>query len=88
MLKDFRMEIVSFFDLSYEEKKVLWQDTQSQEGFGQLFVVSEKQKLDWSDMFYITTLPLTLRKPDLFQNLPPKLRFLAKFLKLQSNGMI
>lgn len=82
LLEEFRMQIVSFFNLPYEEKKLLWQDPQDHEGFGQLFVVSEEQKLDWSDMFYITTLPLNLRKPHLFQKLPLKLRFLAKFLKL------
>lgn len=71
------MEVESFFNLPYDEKKLLWQDSKNQEGFGQLFVVSEEQKLDWSDMFYITTLPLNLRKPHLFQRLPPKLRSLA-----------
>ncbi|KAL0542710.1 hypothetical protein IC582_017784 [Cucumis melo] len=74
LLEEFRMEVESFFNLPYDEKKLLWQDSKNQEGFGQLFVVSEEQKLDWSDMFYITTLPLNLRKPHLFQRLPPKLR--------------
>ncbi|KAG6581393.1 protein SRG1-like [Cucurbita moschata] len=74
LLEEFRMEIESFFNLPYAEKKLLWQNSQNQEGFGQLFVVSEEQKLDWSDMFYITTLPLDLREPRLFQKLPPKLR--------------
>jgi len=35
------------------------------EGFGQLFVVSEDQKLDWNDMFYMTTLPTKSKMPDL-----------------------
>ncbi|CAK9321152.1 unnamed protein product [Citrullus colocynthis] len=74
LLEEFRMEIESFFNLPYDEKKLLWQDSQNHEGFGQLFVLSEEQKLDWSDMFYITTLPLKLRKPHLFRKLPPKLR--------------
>ncbi|XP_038883132.1 protein SRG1-like [Benincasa hispida] len=74
LLDEFRREIESFFNLPYDEKKLLWQNSESQEGFGQLFVVSDEQKLDWSDMFKITTLPLSLRNPHLFHKLPPKLR--------------
>ncbi|KAG6692116.1 hypothetical protein I3842_10G097000 [Carya illinoinensis] len=74
LLEEFRTEIENFFRLPYEEKKKLWQQADNHEGFGQLFVVSEDQKLDWSDMFYVTTLPLNQRKNDLFEKLPPKLR--------------
>lgn len=74
LLEEFRTEIENFFKLTYEEKKKLWQQPDNQEGFGQLFVVSEDQKLDWSDMFYVTTLPLNLRRGELFNKLPPKLR--------------
>ncbi|KAI3442331.1 Rhamnogalacturonan endolyase [Psidium guajava] len=74
LLEEFKREIESFFDLPYEEKQKLWQQPENHEGFGQLFVVSEEQKLDWSDMFYITTLPLGLRKADLFEKLPNNLR--------------
>ncbi|RZC77625.1 hypothetical protein C5167_001924 [Papaver somniferum] len=38
------------------------------EGFGQQFVLSEEQKLDWGDLFYMVTRPLYLRKPHLFLN--------------------
>jgi hypothetical protein len=44
------------------------------EGFGQLFVVSDEQKLDWGDMFTLLTLPTNLRKPHLFLKLPLPLR--------------
>ncbi|KAJ7978982.1 2-oxoglutarate (2OG) and Fe(II)-dependent oxygenase superfamily protein [Quillaja saponaria] len=40
------------------------------EGFGQTFVVSEEQKLDWADMFYLITLLDHMRKPHLFPQLP------------------
>ncbi|OAY25047.1 protein SRG1 [Manihot esculenta] len=73
-LEEVKLEIESFFGLPYEQKKKLWQQPDNHEGFGQLFVVSEEQKLDWSDMFYITTLPFKIRKNELFDNLPLKLR--------------
>lgn len=75
LLENFRTEVTEFFKLTMEEKTKLWQQPDNHEGFGQLFVVSEEQKLDWSDMFYITTLPINLRKTELFEKLPTKLRF-------------
>ncbi|KAH6826194.1 senescence-related gene 1 protein [Perilla frutescens var. hirtella] len=74
LLDNLRSEVSEFFKLKFEEKKTLWQRADNHEGFGQLFVVSEEQKLDWSDMFYITTLPNNLRKIELFQKLPSNLR--------------
>ncbi|KAJ9557890.1 hypothetical protein OSB04_012504 [Centaurea solstitialis] len=74
LLEDFKREVLNFFKLPMEEKQKLWQEEDNHEGFGQLFVVSEEQKLDWSDMFYITTLPHNLRKSQLFQKLPLILR--------------
>ncbi|KAM3748492.1 hypothetical protein ACB098_05G113100 [Castanea mollissima] len=74
LLEEFRTQIDSFFKIPYEEKKNLWQEPKNQEGFGQLFVVSDEQKLDWSDMFYITTLPHNIRMDHLFDKLQPKLR--------------
>jgi hypothetical protein len=69
-----KLEIQEFFKLSIEEKKKYWQEPGDLEGFGQAFVVSEEQKLDWGDMFYMVTLPTYLRKPDLFPKLPLPLR--------------
>ncbi|KAK9204323.1 hypothetical protein WN943_014581 [Citrus x changshan-huyou] len=57
-----------------EEKKKYWQHPGDVEGFGQAFVVSEEQKLDWADMFSMITLPVHMRKPHLFPKLPPSLR--------------
>ncbi|WMV15695.1 hypothetical protein MTR67_009080 [Solanum verrucosum] len=74
LMEDFKREVIELFRLPMEEKKKLWQQEDSFEGFGNAFVVSEEQKLDWSDMFAIMTLPPYIRKDDLFQNLPSKLR--------------
>ncbi|KAL2467369.1 Protein SRG1 [Abeliophyllum distichum] len=74
LLEEFRRQVIDFFNLPMEDKKKLWQQPDNHEGFGQLFVVSEEQKLDWSDMFYITTLPVNQRKIELFETLPTKLR--------------
>ncbi|WCJ27317.1 2-oxoglutarate (2OG) and Fe(II)-dependent oxygenase superfamily protein [Euphorbia peplus] len=69
-----KRELEELFNLSMEEKKKLWQEPGNMEGFGQHFVMSEEQKLDWADLFYLTTLPTRLRKPHLFSALPSSFR--------------
>ncbi|KAI3841879.1 hypothetical protein MKW92_038076 [Papaver armeniacum] len=73
-IEKIKLEIHNLFELPIEEKKKFWQKPDDHEGFGQLFVVSDEQKLDWSDMFYISTLPSIMRKPHLFEEMPSALR--------------
>ncbi|KAK1439367.1 hypothetical protein QVD17_05184 [Tagetes erecta] len=70
LLERVKKETQDFFELPIDEKHKFWQTTDDIEGFGQAFVVSEDQKLDWADMFYMLTLPRHFRKPRLFPNLP------------------
>ncbi|CAH2041885.1 unnamed protein product [Thlaspi arvense] len=74
LLEKIKVEIQEFFNLPMEEKKKLWQLPEDVEGFGQAFVVSEEQKLDWADLFFLTTLPTFTRKPRLFPKLPLSFR--------------
>ncbi|KAM6574420.1 hypothetical protein CsatA_022747 [Cannabis sativa] len=67
--------VEELFKLPMEEKKKLWQNNPGDiEGFGDSFVFSEEQKLDWNDDLFLITLPLAFRKPHLFPNLPLLLR--------------
>lgn len=61
LVEKFKRETQEFFNLPMEEKKRYWQTPTDVEGFGQAFVVSEQQKLDWADLFYLITLPKTQR---------------------------
>ncbi|KAL3376963.1 hypothetical protein AABB24_003406 [Solanum stoloniferum] len=74
LMEKVKTEIRAFFDLPMEEKKKFEQEDGDVEGYGQAFVVSEEQKLDWSDILYMITLPTHLRKPHLFPKLPTSLR--------------
>ncbi|XP_020207760.1 protein SRG1 [Cajanus cajan] len=69
-LDKLKLEIEDFFNLPMSEKKKFWQTPQHMEGFGQAFVMSEEQNLDWSDMFFMTTLPQHSRMPHLFPQFP------------------
>jgi len=74
-LDKIKSEIQDFFNLPMEEKKKLWQTPAVMEGFGQAFVVSEDQKLDWADLFFLIMQPVQLRKRHLFPKLPLPFRF-------------
>ncbi|KAL0545734.1 hypothetical protein IC582_015625 [Cucumis melo] len=74
LMERMKMETQKLFELPIEEKKKLWQREGDVEGFGQAFVRSEEQKLDWCDIFFMATSPLHFRNPRLFQNLPLSLR--------------
>ncbi|CAA7060227.1 unnamed protein product [Microthlaspi erraticum] len=73
-LDKFKSEIQDLFNLPMEEKQKLWQHPGDIEGFGQAFVLSEEQKLDWADMFHLTVQPPPLRKPHVFPKIPLPLR--------------
>ncbi|KZV35789.1 hypothetical protein F511_39596 [Dorcoceras hygrometricum] len=69
VVENMRLEIQKFFRLPIEEKKRFYQEGGDVEGYGQAFVVSEDQKLDWADMLYIVTSPTYLRKIHLLPEL-------------------
>ncbi|GAB2299057.1 hypothetical protein Dimus_033131 [Dionaea muscipula] len=74
LLEKLRKEILGFFHMPMEEKKKYMQQRGGIEGYGQIFVKSEEQKLDWSDMFYVDTLPRLARNPRIFNQLPVPFR--------------
>ncbi|CAH2077994.1 unnamed protein product, partial [Thlaspi arvense] len=73
-LDKIKSEIQDLFNLPVEERKKLWQQPGEIEGFGQAFVVSQEQKLDWADTFMLSMQPVRVRKPDLFSKLPLPIR--------------
>ncbi|URD81780.1 S-norcoclaurine synthase 1 [Musa troglodytarum] len=69
-MEKMKADIVEFFKLPLEEKKAFAQLPNSLEGYGQAFVVSDDQKLDWADMMYLITRPLQSRNVDLWPSQP------------------
>ncbi|XP_028767016.1 protein SRG1-like [Neltuma alba] len=70
LVEKMKKGVKELFDLPMEEKNKLWQKAGEMEGFGQMFEVSEQQKLNWVDVFYVFTLPSHLRNTRLFPNIP------------------
>ncbi|KAK8445465.1 hypothetical protein SEVIR_9G330700v4 [Setaria viridis] len=61
VIHNFRNGMAEFFKQSLEAKKMYSQVPGSLEGYGQHFVFSESQKLDWADMFYLILRPIDSR---------------------------
>ncbi|XP_052183299.1 protein SRG1-like [Diospyros lotus] len=74
LVEKVKVEIEELFNLPMEEKKKLWQQEGELEGFGQAFVMSEEQKLEWADHFFLVMRPIRKRKPHLLPGLPLPLR--------------
>ncbi|ESR65934.1 hypothetical protein CICLE_v10010627mg [Citrus x clementina] len=70
LVEKVKAETLDFFDLPIDEKRKFWQQPGDIEGFGQLFIASEEQKLDWGYGFTLFTLPTYLRKLHLLPKLP------------------
>ncbi|KAI4298199.1 hypothetical protein L6164_031787 [Bauhinia variegata] len=89
VLEKLKDELQEFFKLPLEEKFKYKIRPGDVEGYGAL-ILSEDQKLDWGDRFYMVTNPLHTRKPHLFPELPSSLRTIlgSYILELQNLAMI
>ncbi|KAK3148714.1 hypothetical protein QOZ80_3AG0207700 [Eleusine coracana subsp. coracana] len=60
-----------FFKLPLQEKLAVAQEAGGVEGYGQAFVVSEEQRLDYSDMYFLFTQPPEYRNLNLWPSSNP-----------------
>lgn len=74
VISNFRNNMTEFFKQPLEAKKVYSMEPGNLEGYGQHFVVSENQKLDWADLFYLVLRPKGSRNLRLWPNSPPSFR--------------
>lgn len=69
-MEEMKRNVMGFFALPLAEKASLTQEPGGIEGYGQAFVVSEEQKLDWADMFFLVTQPPSYRDLHLWPSNP------------------
>ncbi|KAK9120670.1 hypothetical protein Syun_018287 [Stephania yunnanensis] len=88
-------DVEEFFKLPFEAKKACAQLPNGLEGYGQAFVASEDQKLDWGDMLFIRALPTRGRNMRFWPEHPTSFRerlenysSAVKGLALQLLGMM
>ncbi|XBH59139.1 hypothetical protein VPH35_080445 [Triticum aestivum] len=74
VVEGMKASIQQFFQLPMETKKQFAQERGQLEGYGQLFVFSEVQKLDWADILYLHTQPHESRNTKLWPDQPANFR--------------
>ncbi|PON57105.1 Non-heme dioxygenase N-terminal domain containing protein, partial [Parasponia andersonii] len=62
VIEQMNIDIEDFFQLSQRRRKLILSCQTPIKGYGQAFVVSEDQNLDWADMFFLVSLHVPLRK--------------------------
>ncbi|XP_008784673.2 S-norcoclaurine synthase 1-like [Phoenix dactylifera] len=74
VIEKMRADVEEFFQLPPGEKEAIAQLPGDLEGYGQAFVVSDEQKLDWGDMLFLFTQPPHFRNLRLWPAQPPTFR--------------
>ncbi|KAG6405068.1 hypothetical protein SASPL_132650 [Salvia splendens] len=74
LVEKLKHEIKEFYNLPLEERLRYKIRDGEVEGYGQTIIVSQDQKVDWADRFYMITNHIQRRKPHLFPDLPSSLR--------------
>ncbi|CAI0418414.1 unnamed protein product [Linum tenue] len=69
-----KADIEEFFNQPMQVKMESAQLPNGFEGYGQVFVVSKEQKLDWGDMLFIITQPIHGRSMELWPRIPSSFR--------------
>lgn len=75
MLKKVKAAAAEFFLLPLEVKKEYAMASDDVQGYGQLYVVSEEQKLDWADILVLIIFPSKFRKLHYWPTTPPGLKY-------------
>eukprot|EP00268_Persea_americana_P004092 TRINITY_DN11295_c2_g1_i2.p1 TRINITY_DN11295_c2_g1~~TRINITY_DN11295_c2_g1_i2.p1 ORF type:complete len:375 (+),score=97.21 TRINITY_DN11295_c2_g1_i2:33-1157(+) len=70
LLENMEKVAMEFFMLPLEEKEKYPMVPGTFQGYGHAFVVSEEQKLDWSNMFALGIQPLSIRDPKFWPTRP------------------
>ncbi|KAH7675110.1 (S)-norcoclaurine synthase protein [Dioscorea alata] len=72
ILQEVKENSAKFFELPIEEKTKFSMASDDVQGFGQVYVVSEEQKLDWADLFILVVYPTKFRKWTFWPTTPPE----------------
>ncbi|KAK9144430.1 hypothetical protein Sjap_004333 [Stephania japonica] len=69
-IEKIKNHVEEFFKQPLDAKKAYAQEPNSMEGYGQAFVQSDDQKLDWGDMYLLRALPARTRNMKFWPNYP------------------
>lgn len=77
MLAKMKAAMAGFFDLPLSEKKRYAMAANDIEGYGQGYVVTEDQKLDWNDLLFLITLPAKARNAKYWPLMVPGFKYVV-----------
>lgn len=71
VLPKMKAAVAAFFELPLCEKKKYAMAANDVQGYGQGYVVSDEQKLDWNDLLFLMTIPSSFRNMKYWPNSIP-----------------
>ncbi|CAN1173689.1 2-oxoglutarate-dependent dioxygenase 11 [Linum perenne] len=74
VVKKMKMDVQEFFNQPLQEKMSCGKMPDNLEGYGQVFVLSEEQKLDWADVLFVNSLPVNARNMRHWPRVPSSFR--------------
>ncbi|CAN1257894.1 2-oxoglutarate-dependent dioxygenase 11 [Linum perenne] len=74
VVQKMKMDVQEFFNQPLQEKMSCGKMPDNPEGYGQVFVLSEEQKLDWADVLFVRTLPVNARNMRHWPRVPSSFR--------------
>lgn len=82
LLEKIEKVAMEFFNQPLEEKQKYPMNPGTVQGYGQAFIFSEDQKLDWCNMFALGVIPDYIKNPKLWPTKPSDFRFFFFFFFL------
>ncbi|CAN1173707.1 2-oxoglutarate-dependent dioxygenase 11 [Linum perenne] len=74
VVQKMKMDVQEFFNQPLQEKMSCGKMPDNLEGYGQVFVLSEEQKLDWADVLFVNSLPVNARNMRHWPRVPSSFR--------------
>lgn len=85
VLQKMKASVAAFFELPLEEKKKYSMAENDLQGYGQRYVVSDQQKLDWADLIFLWTQPNRYKKMKYWPLVVPGFRYLLPSISVFNN---
>lgn len=80
VLAKMKTAMAEFFELPLSEKKKYSMASYDVQGYGQAYIVSEDQKLDWNDLLFLVTLPTNFRNMKYWPLIIPGFKYVSDTL--------
>ena len=74
VLQSVKQSASEFFELPLEEKNKYAMPSDDIQGYGHAYVVSEEQKLDWSDILVLIIYPSAFQKLRIWPSVPKEFK--------------